>query len=35
MKKIMLMDDEPDLVFTLKSALESSEEGFDVIGANN
>lgn len=35
MKKIMIVDDEPDQIFTLKTALESSEERFSVVGANS
>ena len=34
MKKIMIVDDEEDQIFTAKIALEQNEE-YEVIGANN
>ena len=34
MKKILIVDDEPDQVYTVKTALESSEDNFSVLGAN-
>lgn len=36
MKRIMVVDDEADQVFTIKTALEFSENGeYEVIGASN
>lgn len=31
-KKIMVVDDEPDQIFTVKQILEDMEEGYEVIG---
>jgi CheY-like chemotaxis protein len=33
MKKIMIVDDEPDLIFSIKCALENFSEEYKVIGA--
>jgi len=35
MKKIMIVDDEPDQIFTAKTALENLDEEFEVTGAGN
>ena len=35
MKKIMIVDDEPDPIFTVKTALENLDEEFEVIGAGS
>jgi len=36
MKKILLVDDEPDQIFVIKTALENTYQGeFDVISAEN
>jgi len=35
MKKIMIVDDEPDQIFTAKTALQSLDEEFEVIGAGS
>jgi two-component system response regulator VicR len=35
MKKIMVVDDDPDQISTVKYVLESKDNKFDVIGANN
>ena len=35
MKKIMIVDDEPDQIFTAKAALETLDEEFEVIGVGN
>jgi len=35
MKKIMIVDDESDQIFTAKTALESFDEEFEVIGAGS
>ena len=35
MKKIMVVDDEPDQIFTAKTALENLDEEFEVIGAGS
>ena len=35
MKKIMIVDDEPDLVFSIKYGLENFSEEYKVIGAES
>jgi len=35
MKKIMIVDDEPDQIFTAKTTLENLDEEFEVIGAGS
>ena len=35
MKKIMVVDDDPDQISTVKYVLESLKNKFEVIGANN
>ena len=35
MKKIMIVDNEPDQIFTAKAALENLDEEFEVIGAGS
>jgi len=35
MKKIMIVDDEPDLVFSIKYGLENFSEEYKVIGAKS
>jgi len=35
MKKIMVVDNEPDQIFTAKAALENLDEEFEVIGAGS
>ena len=35
MKKIMIVDDEPDQVFTIKTVLENFREDFEIISAKN
>ena len=35
MKKIMVVDDEPDQVFTIKKTLEELDHEYEVIGANS
>ena len=35
MKKIMVVDDEPDQIFIVKRILEKSGNEYEVIGANN
>ncbi|MEA3458086.1 MAG: response regulator, partial [Candidatus Thermoplasmatota archaeon] len=35
MKKIMIVDDEPDQIFTAKTALENLDEEFEVMGVGN
>jgi len=35
MKKIMIVDDEPDLVFSIKYGLENFSEEYKVIGAGS
>jgi len=35
MKKIMIVGDEPDQIFTAKAALENLDEEFEVIGAGS
>jgi len=35
MKKIMIVDDEPDLVFSIKYGLENFSEKYKVIGAES
>jgi len=35
MKKIMIVDDEPDLIFSIKCALENFSEEYKVIGAES
>ena len=35
MKKIMVVDDEPDQILTLKYCLKETGDEFEVIGANN
>ena len=34
-KKIMVVDDEPDQIFTLKVSLENLDDEYEVIGANS
>jgi CheY-like chemotaxis protein len=35
MKKIMVVDDEPDQIFTVKNVLESLGNNYEIIGANS
>ena len=35
MKKIMVVDDEPDQIYTLKYSLEGAQEEFELIPANS
>ena len=35
MKRIMIVDDEPDQIFTIKKALEMEEGDFEIIPANS
>ena len=35
MKKIMMVDDEPDQIFTMKTMLESRSDEYELIVANN
>ena len=35
LKKIMIVDDEPDQIFTIKTVLENEKENFEVISANS
>ena len=35
MKKIVIVDDEPDQIFTLKKMLESESDKYNLIGAEN
>jgi len=35
MKRILIVDDESDQIFTAKTALENLDEEFEVMGANN
>ena len=35
MKKIMIVDDEPDQIFTIRCSLENVEENFEIISANS
>ena len=34
-KKIMVVDDNPDVIFTIKQGLEALDPDFEVIGAEN
>lgn len=34
-KKIMVVDDEPDIIFTVKTALEEAEEKYEIISAGS
>ena len=35
MKKIIMVDDEPDQIFTMKTMLESMSDEYELIGASN
>lgn len=35
MKKIMIVDDEPDQIFTIKTSIEDVREDFKIISANS
>jgi CheY-like chemotaxis protein len=35
MKKIMMVDDEPDQIYTMKTLLEDNSDEYELIGVNN
>ena len=35
MKKVMIVDDEPDILYSLKQELEGLNAGYDVVSASN
>lgn len=35
MKKIMIVDDEPDQIFTLKTMLESEKDEYELVGVED